>query len=261
MNELLRLEHISKYYENFSFFKTNKRKIVLEDINFSLNHGEILGLIGESGSGKSTLARIILALEKAKTGKIYFKNKEISLNSLKERREFYKDIQIVFQDSISATNPNLSVKEIIEEPLLHLSKLDKNQRLERIKELLNFVEINLNLLNSKAALLSGGQLQRICLARALAIKPKLIVLDEATSSIDLILQLQILKLLKKIKGKISFIFITHDIRLVKFICNRVILLNQGCIQEDIRIEKVLNFKSELGQKLQNSILPAMPKKD
>lgn len=258
MNTILKVKNVSQYYKSFSLFTKNKVKNVLKDINFELKEGEILGLIGESGSGKSTLVRILAGIEKAKRGKVFFNDEELLLNTINKRREFYQNLQIVFQDSISATNPRLSVKEIIEEPLLYLSNLKNDQRIERIKELLKFVEIDISFLDKKASTLSGGQLQRICIARALAINPKVIIFDEATSSIDLILQIQILKLLKQMKRKISFIFITHDIRLVKLICDRTILLNNGIIEEEVKIDEKLNFQSKIGQTLQNSILPSRP---
>lgn len=247
--EILKVENLSFSYD---------KKVILNDINFSLFEGEILGLIGESGSGKSTLAKLLIGLLKPNLGNIEFYNKKLDLSTLEKRRKFYKDIQIVFQDSNSSVNKAFRVLDIIKEPLINMSDLSAKQKDDRVFELLDFVGVNKKLTTTKAIYLSGGQLQRICIARALAIKPKVVIFDEATSSIDLVEQMRILKLLKSFKDKLSVIFITHDIRLVDKLCNRAILLNQGHIEEEILIKDELKFQSQMGKSLQNSILPMMP---
>lgn len=247
--EILKVENLSFSYD---------KKVILNDINFSLFEGEILGLIGESGSGKSTLAKLLIGLLKPNLGNIEFYNKKLDLSTLEKRRKFYKDIQIVFQDSNSSVNKAFRVLDIIKEPLINMSDLSAKQKDDRVFELLDFVGVNKKLATTKAIYLSGGQLQRICIARALAIKPKVVIFDEATSSIDLVEQMRILKLIKSFKDKLSVIFITHDIRLVDKLCNRAILLNQGHIEEEILIKDELKFQSQMGKSLQNSILPMMP---
>lgn len=257
--EVLKVENLNFEYENYSLFKKKTSRSVLSGINLSLKNGEILGLLGQSGSGKSTLAKIIIGILKAKEGNIFLNENKISLNSLSKRREFYKKVQIVFQDSVSSTNKSLKIYSIIEEPLLYLSSLDKNEREKRIYEVIDFVGLNKNILDKKAAFISGGELQRVCIARSLAIKPEILIFDEATSSVDLIKQIQILNLIKNLKSKFSMIFITHDIRLVNLLCDRVVLLDDGKIIEEVLVGGGLKFKSQIGKNLLNEVLPAMPK--
>ncbi len=256
--EILKIQNLSYEYENYSLFKKKTSTSVLKNINLTLKKGEILGILGQSGSGKSTLAKIITGILKLKNGEIFFDGKKILLNSLSKRREFYKKVQIVFQDSISSTNKSLKIYSIIEEPLLYLSSLNQSKRKERIHEVIDFVGLDKSILEKRAAFVSGGELQRVCIARSLAIKPEILIFDEATSSIDLVKQIQILNLIKSLKGEFSLIFITHDIRLVNLLCDRVVLLDNEKIIEDVLIGDGLQFQSQIGKNLLYEVLPAMP---
>lgn len=256
--EILKIQNLSYEYENYSLFKKKTSTSVLKNINLTLKKGEILGILGQSGSGKSTLAKIITGILKLKNGEIFFDGKKILLNSLSKRREFYKKVQIVFQDSISSTNKSLKIYSIIEEPLLYLSSLNQSKRKERIHEVIDFVGLDKSILEKRAAFVSGGELQRVCIARSLAIKPEILIFDEATSSIDLVKQIQILNLIKSLKGEFSLIFITHDIRLVNLLCDRVVLLDNEKIIEDVLIGNGLQFQSQIGKNLLYEVLPAMP---
>lgn len=257
MSKILELKNISKTYKTFSFFKISKPNAVLKDISFVLNKGEALALLGQSGSGKSTIAKIICNIIKQDSGEIYLENKKVNLKNLAQKREFYKQIQIVFQDSISALNPALDVFEAISEPLDYLSNFSKNEKIKIVENLLKKVHLDINL-DTKVSFLSGGMAQRVCIARAMAISPKIIILDEATSSLDILLQKGIINLINEMKREFSFIIITHDMRIVKTICDRVILLDDGKIVENLEINKNTTFKSDIGKKLISSILPSKP---
>lgn len=254
---LLEVRNLKKIYSHFGFLGRFEPKAVLKDINFSLESGEILAILGESGSGKSTLARLICGAENSDGGEILFCGKKIELTNLSKRREFYKNIQIVFQDSISAINPSFNVYETISEPLDYLSDFSKSQKTQIVQNLLQKVHLNVPL-DMQVAFLSGGMAQRVCIARAMAIKPKIIILDEATSSLDIALQAEILKLISEMKGEFSFIVITHDIRVVRKICDRVIVLENGVIAE-ICDSSLSNPSSNIVKELIKRVLPFKPK--
>ncbi len=255
------VKQLAKTYSSFSLLGRNSQKEVLSDINLNIAKGETLGLVGCSGSGKSTLRRLWLGLEKPSQGSIEFNGKPMASFSDDDWRTFRQQVQIVFQDSISAVNPRLTVNEIIEEPLLHLTELDKNARKQRIQELLKLVELTPEDGKKVPAQMSGGMLQRVCISRALAPNPKVIALDESLSSLDLMLQQQLIELLKDIQtvSGTAYLFITHDLRLVQKFCHRAIVLADGKIQEDLSVGKQMQFNSEAGKELQRAILPAFPK--
>ncbi len=224
---LLKIENIHKAYkENMSFLKKRK-KAILKGVNLNIKEGECVGLIGESGSGKSTLGKIIIGLEKADLGSILFEGKS-------NVKDFRKEISIVFQDYTSSVNPRFKVKEIIAEALSEIIECKKNLK-EEIISLLNEVGLGEEFINRYPHELSGGQLQRVCIARAIATKPKFILLDEAVSSLDVSIQLQILDLLKKLKNshKLSYLFITHDLMTVTYLCDKVIFFKDGLVVEVI----------------------------
>lgn len=253
---LLSVSGLSHSFVDFSFFGKAREKPVLQDVSFEIGRGEALGLLGKSAGGKSTIAKIISGLLKPSAGEIKFEGRVPDFSSLAGRRAFYRSVQIVFQDSLGAVNPRFSVREIIEEPLLYLSEHSREQRRERALSLLEKVELKSELLDKRASMLSGGQLQRVCIARALAVGPKLIILDEALSSLDTPLQSEILKLLQALKGQSSFLFITHDIRLARLFCERIILLDRGRIAQSVRSGE--KFTSEIGRQLEDAVLPPFP---
>ena len=161
-------------------------------------------------------------------------------------------MQIVFQDPLSSVNPQNSVFECIKEPLDYLFKFDKTQRENRVKEALNFVGLSEDFLSKLALNLSGGQIQRVLIARALAVRPKVLILDESLSSLDTILQVKFIELLKRLKSQLTLIFITHDIRLARILCDEIVLLDGGKIAEIIKSNS--KMKSQIGRNLENSIL-------
>lgn len=245
---MIKLENISFYYEDdglFDKFKKNKnsKRKILDNINLSLASKQSIGVLGLSGSGKSTLAKIIAGIYKAKSGKIHFNN---GLD--------FEDVQIVFQDAKASFNPNFTVKEGILEALYDTKEKDL-----KIKHLFSRVNLDMSLLDRKCSMLSGGMLQRLSIARAIAKNPKIIILDEATSSLDVIIQAQILKMLKSLQNEFSYIVITHDLRIVKLFCDEVIVLDSGVIVEHQKVTNTLELKSDIGKKLSNAILPPYPK--
>lgn len=166
---------------------------------------------------------------------------------------------MVFQDSISAVNPRKTVCDILREPMRHLLVLSKTEQLARARSLLQAVDLDTNLLSKRPPQLSGGQLQRVCLARALAVEPKLLILDEAVSNLDLVLQAGVIHA-EKLQQQFgtACLFITHDLRLVERFCHRVMVMDQGQIVETQTVGEALTFSSVAGRMLQNAVLPAYP---
>ncbi|WLI78029.1 nickel import ATP-binding protein NikE [Kosakonia sp. H02] len=233
---------------------------VLENISLSLQSGETVALLGRSGCGKSTLARLLVGLETPHAGDILWQGTPLSRLTSRTRKDFRRDIQMVFQDPISAVNPRMTVREILREPLRHLLGLSKAEQAQRIAQLLTDVELESALLDKRPPQLSGGQLQRVCLARALAVEPTLLILDEAVSSLDLLLQAGVISLLKRLQQRsgVACLFITHDLRLVERFCQRVMVMDTGKIVETLEVTSPLRFCSPAGQALQQAVLPAFP---
>lgn len=232
---LLTVENLSKEYI---------KKKTLNNVSFSMEKGEILGMLGKSGAGKSTIGKILLQLSRPTTGTILFEGKALS-------EVPRKDIQAIFQDPYSALNPSLKIGEILEEPLIANGKFTKEERRKKVEETL----IKVGLLESDYEKypeeLSGGQQQRVCIAGAIILSPKLIICDEPIASLDLAIQVQILDLIQKINQEegISFIFITHNLPAVYRIADRILLLYRGEVQEIQEVEEFFkNPKSEYGKK-------------
>lgn len=247
----IEIKNLSFSYKTYSIL-SKKIHPVLKGISLSLKQNSTLGLLGKSGCGKSTLASIIMGLIRPDSGEVEVLGAKFNSQNLKAKKEFYKNIQIVFQDPISAVNPSFSVKNVVEEPLLHLSDLSEKERLERIIECLEAVQISPDFLDRVALTLSGGQLQRVCIARALAIKPKILILDESLSSLDMVLQSEILEILLGVKHKLSILFITHDIRLARLFCDEIILLDDGVVVESVKNSD--KFTSPLARELTSAAM-------
>ena len=215
---------------------------VLNSFSLDVEKGKCLAIMGESGSGKSTIAKIIIGLEKPNSGTV-----EI----------FDKDIEFLFQDSYNALNPRMTVEDLIYEPLQFLADIDVKKKKEIVSELLEQVELSSELLTRKRDELSGGQLQRVCLARALSTKPQIMIFDESLSGLDPLVQDKILDLLYKIQKQyqLTYIFISHDIRLCYFLADRIILIDKGKIIEDFKeLDKKIIPKTEIGKILLKNII-------
>lgn len=248
---LLSVTGVSHYYAQHA---------VLQDISLQINPGETAALLGRSGCGKSTLARLLVGLEAPVEGSISWRGEEISGLSRAKRKAFRRDIQMVFQDAASAVNGRRSVLEILREPMRHLLALSKAQQVARAAEMLRAVELDEDVLGKLPSQLSGGQLQRVCLARALVVEPALLILDEAVSNLDLVLQAGVMRLLKKLQQQFgtACLFITHDLRLVERFCQRVMVIEEGRLVETREISGPLQFSSSAGRVLQQAVLPAYP---
>ena len=223
--DLLIIENISKTFK----VDKNKELQALKNINIKLKKGECIGIVGESGCGKSTLARIIVGIERKSSGKIIFDNKEI------EGISKTKDIQMIFQNPLSSFNPRMKIVDYMWEPLRNYFKLSKKDSIPFIKKSLIDVGLDENALEKYPHEFSGGQLQRITIARAIIIKPKLIVCDEITSALDVSVQKQILELLKKLQKDLdlSYLFIGHDLAVVQDISQKIVVMYMGEIVEEL----------------------------
>ena len=231
--ELLRVEHLKKYFDINDDIKHQKHLVLkaVDDVSFTLNRGEVLGIVGESGCGKSTLVNTILNLYEPTDGKVWFEGKDVFAS--KQGESFKKNVQIVFQDPYWSLNPRWLVKDIVAEPLDVYEKLGEVKRLERVKELLAMVGIPEDACYKYPHEFSGGERQRIAIARSLASNPKLVVLDEPTSSIDVFSQAQILKLLTDLKQRLNLtnILISHDLGVVHKLATKIAVMYLGHIVE------------------------------
>lgn len=241
---MLELKNICFSYKSGGLFSKKQQK-VLDNVSISLKSGKSLGILGISGSGKSTLAKIIAGIYKTDSGEVIFDGKK-------------QDIQIVFQDSRASFNPDFSVYDAISEPMVNAG-FDSKKIDEKIKELFKRVCLDESILHKKCSMLSGGMLQRLSIARAMALNPKIIILDEATSSLDVVVAAEILKMLKSLQNEFSYIVITHDLRLVRLFCDEVIVLDNGVVAEWQMVTNDLRLTSDIGIKLSNAILKPYPK--
>ena len=228
---LLEVKNLSIHYAARTAFGKNSVHVV-KNVSFSIKSGETLGLVGESGSGKSSTGRAILKLIPAQ-GEILFQGEDLANLDFSAMQKVRQNMQMIFQDPVSALNPKMNIGTILSEPFdihLKLSKIEKNRR---ISELLSDVGLHNDTLKRYPHEFSGGQKQRIGIARALALRPKLIVADEPVSALDVSIQAQILNLITDLKKKyqLSFLFIAHDLAVVEHISDRVAVMSQGEIVE------------------------------
>ncbi|WP_029042477.1 ABC transporter ATP-binding protein [Cucumibacter marinus] len=202
-------------------------------IDFDLKQGETLGIVGESGCGKSTLARMLVGLDGPTEGSITMDGQDVTAMAGKDSRSLAKIIQYVFQDPVSSLNPRKTIRTILETPMIHLLGLKKAKREEKLDELMDAVNLRREFLERYPHEFSGGQAQRIGIARALAGNPKIIILDEPVSALDVSVQAQVLNLLDDLKEKfgLTYIFISHDLSVVESVSDRVAVLYFGRIVE------------------------------
>ena len=201
----------------------------VDDVTFEIEPGQTLGLVGESGSGKSTTGKAILGLEPLAGGTIYFDGEDITKYIGKNRSRYRKSVQMIFQDVYSSLNPRKRVSDIIAEPLRNFEKLSKGEERKRVDELLSIVGMPQQAAQKYPFEFSGGQRQRIGVARAIALKPKLIVADEPVSALDLSVQAQVLNYLKDIQQelKLAFLFVSHDLGVVKHMCETLAIMHNS----------------------------------
>jgi nickel transport system ATP-binding protein len=247
---LLTINRVGKSYKKGGLFSPEKIKVI-KDVSFECQAGECVGIIGESGSGKSTLGRLLLGIERPDHGYILFDGQDAA--DKKTRKKGY--ISAVFQDYKSSINPFFTVEKAIKEPLkLHGAAAEEITR--KVDTLLREVGLDESYLDKYPHELSGGEVQRVCIARAISTEPKCILLDEAVSSLDASIQTQVLDLLKSLKEihNMSYIFITHDIQAAAYICDRLIIFKDGQVEEVIDTPQLGNVQSPYARKLLRAMI-------
>ena len=234
-NTLLKVENLQKKFgiKKGILGKTTNFIYAVDQVSFSLQENQTLGIVGESGSGKSTLCRLILQLINSDKGKIWLEDKEITNLSFRQLKPIRKKMQMIFQDPSDSLNPKMNLLELIEEPLVIYKIKDKAYRYKEVKKLLDLVGLPSSATKKYIHEFSGGQKQRVGIARALALSPKLIIADEPVSALDISVQAQILNLLKSIQEetKISYLLVSHDLNVIRFMSQNVLVMYLGRVIE------------------------------
>ncbi|MHA7647536.1 oligopeptide/dipeptide ABC transporter ATP-binding protein [Nitrosopumilus sp. S4] len=243
MSELLKVEHLKKYFSKKGIFGSKTTTVkAADDITFSLNKGEVFVLAGESGSGKSTIAKLILKSIQPDSGKIIFENQEID-DDEKNLKKIRMNCQMIHQDPYDSINPRMKIGDIVAEPLEIHNLGNKDERLQRVRAVLQEVKLEPvdDIIKKYPHMLSGGQRQRVVLARALSVKPKIIIADEPVSMLDMSIRAEMLELMHDLQKKyqISFIYITHDLATARYFGQRIAILYLGKIVEIGPINSVL----------------------
>ena len=264
MSRQLRMQQLLDPEIIFSRYRTLPDPIPLravDGVSFTINEGECVGLVGESGSGKSTIVRMIARLLDPTGGQIRFRNKDISLITARRFSQYpeRKHIQMVFQDPTDSLNPTFTAFSTIAEPLRCLARIrDEQQIHQKVVELADWVGLPQDLLSRYPHQLSGGQKARVGIARAIALKPSLLLLDEPTTALDVSVQAIILQLLNDLRQrlKMSYLFITHDLHVVRLLSNRILVMQHGKIVEQGKVDEILE---RAVHPYTQSLLQAIPK--
>ncbi len=235
MSEILSLKDLKVYYPIRSGFfnRVTDNVTAVDGVDLTIHEGETVGLVGESGSGKTTIGKTIVGLEQMTSGKLIYKGQDVSKKKIRNQLKYNKDVQMIFQDAFSSLNPRKNIYDIIAEPIRNFEKLDPNSENKRILELLDIVGLPKQTLSQYPFQFSGGQQQRIGIARAVATNPKLIVVDEPVSALDLSVQAQVLNFMKLIQKDlgIAFLFISHDLGVVRHMTDNIAVMHNGRIVE------------------------------
>lgn len=238
--EFIVTEHLKKYFFlRSTLFRTTRAFVhALDDVSFSIKRGETFGLAGESGCGKTTFGRVLLRLIEPTGGKVYFNGVDLLSLANEEMRRLRRLVGIVFQDPKSSLNPRMTIYDVLKRPLeIHTIVQDREEKAERIVEVLEAVGLGEEHLNRYPHELSGGQQQRVSIAKAIITKPELVVLDEPTSSLDISVQAQIVNLLIKLERtfNLTYLFITHDLSVLQYVSDRIGIMYLGKIMEILDI--------------------------
>lgn len=249
---ILQVKHLNKEFVS----RTQQIKAV-DNLSFQIRRGETYGIVGESGCGKTTTGKLLMKLLQPDSGEILFNGKDITVMSKKNFRPLRPSVQMVFQDPYGSLNPRMKIKKLLEEAIMCRKELVGNVKLT-IEELIQSVGLQVDDLDKYPHEFSGGQRQRISIARAIATRPELIICDEPVSALDLLVQGQILKLLKDLQKKYNFtyIFISHNLSVVRYMSDRIAVMCMGKIVEEGTTEEIFNMPSHLYTKL---LLESVPK--
>jgi len=232
---LLKVNNLKKYFPvTKGIFQNITGHIkAVESVSFQINSGKTLGLVGESGCGKTTTGNLIMSLEKPTSGNIYFKGKDIFLMNKNQKKELCSELQMIFQDPFGSLHPRMNVEKIISEPIRVNKIYKKNQIKDKVCEILELVGLKSDHLKRYPHQFSGGQRQRIGIARALTLRPKLLIADEPVSALDVSIQAQVINLLIELQEKLnlSFLFISHDLSVIQHVSDEVAVMYLGKIVE------------------------------
>lgn len=235
MRKILEVKNLKVHFElGGGLFKAKKVVHAVDGINFDVFEGETLGIVGESGCGKSSLARALCGLNKITSGSALFNGTELAKASSTQWDEVHKQMQFIFQDPVAALDPRMTVAEIIAEPLVTLyPQMKQPEVMEKVFATMKLVGLSKNQVNRYPQEFSGGQCQRIGIARALILEPKVLICDESVSALDVSIKAQIINLLQELqqKLKLTILFISHDLGVIKHICNRILVMYLGNIME------------------------------
>ncbi|NEW65480.1 ATP-binding cassette domain-containing protein [Granulicatella sp. zg-84] len=228
---IIQVENLKVHYPIRSGFwnRVTDHVYAVDGVNLDIEEGKTYGLVGESGSGKSTIGKAIIGLEKITSGKIYYNGEDITKQVKKRTSEYNRNVQMIFQDSLSSFNPKKRIQDILSEPLRNFEKLSPDEERRRILELLDIIGFTEDILTKYPHEFSGGQRQRIGVARAIASKPKLVIADEPVSALDLSVQAQVLNYMKRIQDEygIAYLFISHDLGVVKHMSDDLAIMYRG----------------------------------
>jgi ABC-type glutathione transport system ATPase component len=258
MQPLIKVENLVKRYARRNPAGGREDVLALDDVSFAILPGTTLAVVGESGSGKSTLAVCLACLEEATSGSIWFKGRDILKLEEKERREIRPQIQLIFQDPANSLNPRWKTIEILTEPFVLQGRISRAEMKERAYLLLGRVGLSADITERLPGELSGGQRQRLAIARALALEPKLLILDEALSALDCSVQAQIANLLLELQSTLgmTYLFITHDLGMAAHLADELVVMSGGRIVEQGRADEVLR---EPREEITRRLLAAVPR--
>ena len=250
---ILKVNGLSKHFDGVP---------AVEDVSFDVRRSETLGIVGESGSGKTTLVRCILRAIDHEEGIVEYNSRDgwVELQDMrpKELIPLRREMQMIFQDPFASLNPRMTVREILEEPLIIHQVGDRTERLDAVVDMLNHVQLDRDALTRYPHAFSGGQRQRIGIARALILHPDLVVCDESVSALDVSVQAQIINLLEDLQQELglTYLFVAHDLSVVQHICDRVLVMHQGKVVESGEVDEIFANPRENYTKLLLSAIPS-----